>query len=250
MPTAVLIHGGFHGGWCWDKVRRGLQQEGWAVYAPSLTGVGDRAHLASPHITLRTHVQDVVSLIESENLTDVVLCGHSAAGMVITGVADTIAERLHTLVYLDAAIPKDGESMFDIIGQDDPMTIAFKRKAAEHGQGWFVPSGYFSAADFGVTDPADATWVEQHLTGHPISALADPLRLANESSRVPNKVYVQCTKRAHRPHDDRALTFASDRPGWTFHRWSSAHDVMITEPDRVLELFTSIAASQPRRASG
>jgi pimeloyl-ACP methyl ester carboxylesterase len=247
MPAAVLIHGGFHGGWCWDKVHPRLQEDGWTVYTPSLTGAGDRVHLASPRITLRTHVQDVLSLIEAENLTDVVLCGHSAAGMVITGVADAIPERLHTLVYLDAFIPNDGESAFDIIGQDSPMTIAVKREAAERGQGWFAPSECFSAADFGVTDPVDAAWVEQNLTGHPISAFADPLLSTRGVSRVANKIYVRCTEAGNRPHYDRALTFASSSPEWTVYRWPSVHDVMITEPDRVLGLFASIAASHPRR---
>jgi pimeloyl-ACP methyl ester carboxylesterase len=242
MPTAVLIHGAFHGGWCWDKVRPRLQEDGWAVYAPSLTGLGDRAHLASRRISLRTHVRDVVGLIETENVTDVILCGHSAAGMVITGVADAIAERLHTLVYLDAIIPGDGESIFDIVGHDNPMTVAFKREAAERGQGWLVPPGYSRAADFGVTDPADAAWLEQNLTAHPISAFADPLPSTSGLGRVANKVYVRCVEAKNRPHFDRALISVSGRPGWTVHRWPSAHNVMITEPERVLELFASVAS--------
>lgn len=240
MPAAVLIHGGFHGGWCWDRVRPLLQVDGWTVETPSLTGSGDKAHLASPQISLRTHVQDVVSLIEAENLTDVTLCGHSSAGMVVTGVADTIPERLRTLVYLDAIIPIDGESMCDILGP--VMTSAMKRHAAERGDGWLVPANdYMSAADVGVTDPADATWVEQNLTGHPIRAFTDPLPLTTGIDRVANKIVVRCTEHENRPHLDRAVALFGGRPGWTVHRWPSAHDVMITEPNRVRGLFASVS---------
>ncbi|MDF3311448.1 alpha/beta fold hydrolase [Rhodococcus sp. T2V] len=243
MPATVLIHGGFHGSWCWDKVRPLLEDEGWTVYAPSLTGLGDRAYLASPDVTLRTHVQDVVNLIAEQDLTDVALCGHSAAGMVITGVADAIPERIATLVYLDAVLPSDGESMFDIAGHDSPMIAAFTRQAAERGDGWLVPPDYFSAADFGVTNPTDVTWVEQNLTGHPIRAFSDPLSLTGAGSRIANKIYVRCTDWKNRTHLDRALAAVESDPAWTVYRWPSVHDVMITEPDRVRELFAWLAAA-------
>ncbi len=239
MPNAVLIHGGFHGGWCWDKVSPLLHSDGWTVETPTLTGVGDRAHLASPLISLDTHVQDVVGLIEGNDLTDVTLCGHSSAGMVISGVANAIPERLRTLVYLDALIPQDGESMCDILGP--VMTGAMRQHADERGDGWLVPATDFDAAvDFGVTDPADAAWVQRHLTGHPIRAFADPLPSTKGVERVPHKIIVRCTEHRNRPHLDRAITLFGDRAGWTVHRWPSTHDVMITEPDRVRALFASI----------
>ena len=241
MPVAVLIHGGFHGGWCWDKVRPLLQADGWTVETPTLTGVGDRAHLASPLISLDTHVQDVVSLIVGDNLTDVTLCGHSSAGMVVSGVADAIPERLRTLVYLDALIPQDGESMCDILGP--ARTSAMKQHADERGDGWLVPAADFSAADFGVTDPDNAAWVEQHLTGHPIRAFADPLPSTGGVARVAEKIVVRCTEHTDRPHLDRAVDLFEGEPGWTVHRWPSAHDVMITEPVRVRGLFASIFSS-------
>lgn len=239
MPVAVLVHGGFHGGWCWDKVRPLLQDDGWAVETPTLTGVGDRAHLASPAISLDTHVRDVVDLIEAKNLTDVTLCGHSAAGMVITGVANAIPERIRTLVYLDALIPNAGESMCDILGP--AMAGAMKQRTDERGDGWLVPADNFSAsADFGVTDPADAAWVERNLTGHPLRAYADPLPSTTGLDRVANKIIVRCTEHKDRPHLDRAITLFEGKPGWTVYRWPSTHDVMITEPNRVRELFASI----------
>ncbi len=102
---AVLVHGAYHGGWCWTRVAEPLRREGWIVHTPSLTGAGDRAHLMSPDVSLSSRVQDIVAVIEAEELDDVVLCGHSAGGMVVTGVAERIPERIAHLVYLDAVIP-------------------------------------------------------------------------------------------------------------------------------------------------
>lgn len=242
MPAAVLIHGGFHGGWCWDKVRPLLEDDGWSIDSPSLTGSGEKAHLASPQISLSTHVQDVVDLIVSKDLTDVTLCGHSSAGMVITGVAEAIPERLRTLVYLDALIPRNGESMCDILGPE--MTGAMRQHTDERGEGWLVPASDFNAtADFGVTDPVDAAWVQQNLTGHPIKAFADPLRLTTGTGPVASKIIVRCTEHRLRPHLDRAMVLFEGRPGWTVYRWPSAHDVMITEPERVRDLFSTLLGS-------
>lgn len=245
MPVAVLVHPAWHGGWCWDRVRPLLQEDGWTVETPDLTGLGGKAHLASPQISLNTHVRDVVSLIEKANFTDVTLCGHSSSGMVITGVADAIPERILTLVYLDAIIPTSGESMFDILGPE--MTRADRQHADERGHGWLVPADDFSAiTDFGVSDPADAACVEQRLTGHPIKAFADPLPSTAGVDRVPNKIVVRCTGHKDRPHLDRALVLFEGRPGWTVYRWPSGHDVMITEPNRVRELFASLLPHQER----
>ena len=241
MNSVVLVHGGFHGGWCWDKVSPLLRQDGWTVHTPTLTGLGDRAHRDASRITLRTHVQDIVSLIEDQNLTGVVLCGHSAAGMVITGVADDVPDRVRSLIYLDAVIPSNGQSMFDIV--DPAIVRADQREADESGEGWFVPAKYHSAAEFGVTDPVDAAWVDSNLTDHPIRPFSDRLALTGAVSRVSQKVYVRCTGHKNRPHLDRAALSVAGKPGWTVHRWPSAHDVMVTEPDRVRDLLSSLKPS-------
>jgi pimeloyl-ACP methyl ester carboxylesterase len=117
VPAAVLVHGAFHGGWCWRKVSALLTARGWTVFAPSLTGLGERAHLATSDIGLETHVQDVLSLFEADELSDVVLCGLSAGGAVVTAVADRVPERISHLIYLDAVIPHSGESVFDVVGE-------------------------------------------------------------------------------------------------------------------------------------
>ena len=115
MATFVLVHGGFHGGWCWKRVKPVLQGFGHEVYTPTLTGLGERAHLASPNVGLETNIMDVVNVIRYEDIQDVVLVGHSLAGIVITGVADIIPESISQLVYLDSWRPKDGQCFFDLI---------------------------------------------------------------------------------------------------------------------------------------
>jgi len=107
--TYVLVHGAWHGSWCWKRVRKSLRDAGHQVFTPTLTGVGDRSHLNSAAINLSTHIADVVNLLQWEDLSDVVLCGHSYGGSVISGVIDRIPERIRTLVYLDAFVPEDGE---------------------------------------------------------------------------------------------------------------------------------------------
>src|SRR5215469_2989589 len=116
MATYVLVHGGGHGGWCYRRVARLLRAAGHEVYAPSLTGLGERSHLLSPQVDLDTHIRDVTSLLHYEDLTDVILVGHSYGGMVITGIADRAADRVGRLVYLDAANPKNGQSLVDVSG--------------------------------------------------------------------------------------------------------------------------------------
>ena len=112
--TYVLVHGAWHGSWCWKRVRKGLRDTGHQVFTPTLTGLGERSHLNSAAVNLSTHIADVVNLLRWEDLSDVILCGHSYGGTVITGVADRIPERIRTLVYLDAFVPEDGECLFDL----------------------------------------------------------------------------------------------------------------------------------------
>src|ERR1700728_4589280 len=121
--TFVLVHGAWHGGWCWRRVTDRLTVKGHRVYTPTLTGVADRSHLLSESVNLSTHVTDVVNLIRWEEMTDIVLCGHSYGGMVVTGVADKMSERIAALVYLDAFVPESGQSMQDLRPRELPLGL-------------------------------------------------------------------------------------------------------------------------------
>nr|MDT0665962.1 alpha/beta hydrolase [Micromonospora sp. DSM 115978] len=175
--TYVLVHGGGHGGWCYQRVARLLRAAGHEVYTPTLTGLGDRSHLLRPEIDLDLHIRDVVALLRFEDLDDVILVGHSYGGMVITGVADRAAERIGRLVYLDAANPVNGQSLLDVAG---PM-IAATRPLGKVVDGVELVLLPFEGAGqfYGVTDPADLAWMDERLTGHPWKCFEQPLALTN-----------------------------------------------------------------------
>ena len=149
MVTFVLVHGAWHGGWCWTRVARKLRAAGHEVHTPTLTGLGERAHLLTRDVDLDTHIADILGLFEAEEIEDAVLCGHSYAGMVITDVADRIADRLRAIVYLDAFVPDHGQSLFDLYGED--RTADARALAASDGDGWRMPPR--PAAYFGKTRP-------------------------------------------------------------------------------------------------
>ena len=233
--TVVFVHGGFHGGWCWKKVRRILEQRGWTVFTPTLTGVGERAHLASASVTLETHIEDVLGVLEAEELSNVVLCGHSAAGTVITGVADRVPERISNLIYLDAIVPADGQSSLDVVAENHHDDF-LRSGAAEAGESRIAPP-LFDAAGFGVHEPDDAAWVNRRMTRHPLRAFTDKLRLTGGVERVPQRIFVRCTGFYERFLDDQAASL-DGRPGWRVDRWEdSGHDVMVSEPERVADLI-------------
>ena len=133
----MLVHPAWFGGWCWSKVTPGLRAQGYMVHAPTLTGLGERAHLARPEVALATHVEDVVNVLQYEDLNRVVLVGNSSGGMVITGVADQVPERIAQLVYLDAFVPQDGQSLLDMVAPD--RRPAFDALVQKEGQGWLLP---------------------------------------------------------------------------------------------------------------
>jgi pimeloyl-ACP methyl ester carboxylesterase len=156
MATYVLVHGAWHGSWCWKRVRKALQTAGHDVFTPTLTGVGERSHLNSAGVSLSTHIADVANLIRWEELSDVILCGHSYGGCVISGAADRIPDRIRALVYLDAFVPEDGDALTAMLppGQAQGM-----RQAAEDG--WKVAP--IPAEAFKV-NTRDSAWVNRQCT--------------------------------------------------------------------------------------
>ena len=243
----VLVHGGGHGGWCWKRVADPLRAAGHAVYAPSLTGLADRSHLLTPDIDLDTHIADIVNLLKWEDLTDVILVGHSYGGMVITGIADRAPERVGQLVYLDAAHPKNGESLFK------------RPEASRSGEGaggsgsaagaptlvngvelLMFPNEQLIHGALGVTDPRDVKWLMEKLTPHPAKAFYQPLRLQNEAAvrrirttdiwRTP--VLAQLRKSG--------APFTHAQTIWEID--STSHNLMITEPKQVTDMLLKLTA--------
>lgn len=247
MTAFVLVHGAFHGGWCWERVTPALVGAGHQAYAPSLAGLGDQAHRRSADVGVDTHAADIVGLIEREDLIDVVLVGHSYAGMVITAVADRIPDRIAHLVYIDTFVPRDGEAIADIM----PMQVtAFREAAMASGDGWCVPPPEMPpgvAGIYGVTDESDMRWVRSMQTAQSLKTFEQPLRLKSpESVAAIPLTRIHCTeggaeyKRLRRVA--MARTFPSpDDPRARVRTLPTGHDCMITMPRELAELLLELA---------
>jgi pimeloyl-ACP methyl ester carboxylesterase len=183
MATFLLIHGAWFGGWIWKRVTPLLRAAGHESLKPTLTGLGERAHLARPEVSLYTHVQDVRGVLAYEDVRGVVLVGWSYAGMVITAVAEQAADRLARLVYLDASVPEDGQAALDLL---DPATRAAREERVRtEGQGWqMLPP---PVEQFGITAEADARWVRPKLVAQPFKTCQEPVRLTNAAARLPRR---------------------------------------------------------------
>lgn len=234
--TYVLVHGAWHGGWCWRRVVPRLAAAGHRVLTATLTGLGERAHLLTPGTGLSTFAQDVMAVIEAEEAEDVVLVGHSFGGVVITMVADRMAERIARLVYLDATVLRSGESAFSVLAPD--IVAARRRAAAASPGGLTMPVP--SAAAFGVSEPADAAWLMRRLTPHPLKSYEDVVALAHPFGHGLPKTYVACTA-----PDYAALAAVRARvraePGWDWRTLATGHDAMVTAPQALADLLLDLA---------
>ena len=232
MATFVLVHGSSCGGWVWKKLAPLLRNEGHQVYTPTLTGLSDRIHLLSCGVNLTTHISDVANLIFYEDLSDVILVGNSYAGMVISGVAARIAERLKLLVYLDAYIPEDGQSEADLW----PAEIAAARQvdAATHGGSTQPPP----PGIFGVTDPALADWMKARMTPHPWATYIEPAPADNAESAALPRIFIHCTGNPPTTPDLFSTSAAKARSkGWQVIELAAGHAAMLTAPHEVSEIL-------------
>jgi pimeloyl-ACP methyl ester carboxylesterase len=239
-PVFVLVHGAWHGAWCWRRVLPLLRAGGAQAHAVTLTGVGERAHLLSPQVGLRTHIADVLGLIEAEELRSVVLVGHSYGGMVVTGVADVLLAgapgRLRSLVYLDAVVPRPGESWSST---HTPETIAGRAAAAQPSGGLSFPPP--DAAVFGLSGE-DREWVNRRQTPQPFALYQTALDFdATRLAGVP-RLFIDCNAPA-------LPTIAASRervraePGWQVREIATGHDPMVSAPEALARELLAWAAA-------
>jgi pimeloyl-ACP methyl ester carboxylesterase len=224
MATFVLVHGAWHGGWCWRPLRPFLK--GHEVFAPSLTCLGERRHLAGLPIDLDTHISDIVSILEMEDLRDVVLVGHSYGGMVVTGAADRVPARIRRLVYLDAFVPENGKCTLDYVV---PERAARMREEGER-TGMVTPP---PLSLWGLTKPEHIDFVKPREAPHPFRTMAQPISLKGFS--IP-RTFVYCSSPATGSFDQFAARYRDD-PAWQFFELETGHDAMILMPERVAQVL-------------
>jgi len=236
MATIVLAHGAWSAAWAWKKMRPLMRAAGHDFFSPTYTGLGERDHLARPEIDLSTHIQDILSVLEFEDLRDVTLLGHSYGGMVATGVADKVADRIARVVYIDAFAPRDGQSLFDLVG---PKAEGNMRAGAQKdGDGWKLPLNPMPPD----TAPEDAAWAVPRRRPQPIKTFEQKITL--QSPYAPPRHYIYAKKNGpgdvFRQFGDRAKSEA----GWKYYEIDASHNPHITCPDVLMALLTEIMASK------
>ena len=238
MATYMLVHGGGHGGWCYQFVAKILRAHGHEVYTPTMTGVGEREHLLSPTVDMNLQITDIVKAIEFEDLRDVILVGHSYGGMIITGVADRIGDRIANLVYLDAAYPENGQSLVDHAGEI--MLAARQTARIVNGIELILFPGDDPMSFFGVTEPDQIEWMKPKLTPHPWKCFDQKLVLKNEAAvrKIPQS-FISCT---YRMDDDSRKTQKALSEG-RYWEIDTGHDLMISEPQATADALLQITAS-------
>ena len=232
MSTIVLVHGAWLGGWCWRRVAPPLRAAGHDLYMPTLTGLGERVHLGTPETGLETHILDVVNVLEYEDLDDVVLVGHSYAGLVIAGAADRVPARVAQLVYLAANLPQPGRSLFESWSAAGRQAVEQEARAAGAGWRWPLPEDLGAAgADL---DPAAVAWLRSKAVGQPLRTFAEPLQLVGPDLDVP-RTYIRCTA------EGAATPGEVTGAGWQVRELATGHWPMLSAPQDLAHLLVAIA---------
>ena len=240
MCSYVLVHGAWRGGWIWKRVRRELQTRGHEVFTPTLTGVGERSHLLSRQVNLETHIDDVINLLRWQELSGVVLCGHSYGGCVVSGAADRIPEKIAALVYLDAFVPENGQSLHDTLppeARNEQIEAARK-----FGEGWKMPP--IPPEVFNV-NARDRDWLERQSTPHPLACFQQPMRLMGAINRIEDTTYILAT--GWSPSPFRQFYEKAKARGWQTLTMACGHDVMLDQPEELTQKLLAISSPSAGR---
>jgi pimeloyl-ACP methyl ester carboxylesterase len=251
MATYVLVGGAWLGGWAWKHVARELRAQGHAIYPATLTGLGEREHLASPEVNLETHITDVTNVVKYEDLSDVVLVGHSYAGIVVEGAADRIADRLSQVVYLDSGPLGDGMASIDFY---PPATREQMQQQVEaSGEGWKLPFPGFEqlaeSASLAGLGRAERAFMAAKVVAQPFNAYLQPLRLTSAYDGAYRRVAVLCTDGGFSMDQIKGLIAAGEpafqtlaAPDWQFHEIATGHWPMLSTPAELATLLDSLTA--------
>jgi pimeloyl-ACP methyl ester carboxylesterase len=243
MAVIVLVHGLWGGGWTWKKIVPLLRSAGHDVYATTGTGVGDRVHLAGPAVDLDTHITDVANVLQFEELTDVTVVGWSYGGMIITGVAERVPERLAGLIYLDALVPADGQSSYDAELSPEEVRAGDRAAAETAGMpGFLLVDPYADWLGSLMPDPADREWLLGKLVPQPLATYTQPIRLGNPAAAAIPRAFIFCTEGKGEVGDPFVTTASQVRsaPGWRYRELTENHLAPITAPQATAEALLSL----------
>jgi pimeloyl-ACP methyl ester carboxylesterase len=232
MATFLVAHGAWSAGWAWKKMRPLMRAAGHEFWTPTYTGLGERAHLANPEVSLDTHIQDILAVLEAEDLRDVYLIGHSYGGMVATGVADRARDRIAHLIYLDAFAPMNGQAVFDLVPPDIALKMEAGAKASASGYG--IPSNPMPSD----TSPEDQAWAGPRRLPQPVKAFSTKLTLSAEPSAPRTYIYA---RKAGIGDNFRKFYDRAKREGWSTYEIESSHNPHITNPQALLAILNEIA---------
>ncbi len=240
MATYVLVHGAWQGASTWAFVEEGLRSKGHQVYVPTMSGAGIRQYELSPEITLETHVKDVLGGLEFEDLQDVILVGHSYGGMIITTVAEHAAERLSTLVYMDAFVPRDGQTAFGFFPQW--LADALVQQANELGDGWRLPGLEARLDLWALKDGPDRDFVRTKLCDFPMSCFKSPAKLPTQAATKLNRACVACTADGYRLREVfEPFAAQARREGWPYVDLSTGHDCHVEAADDCVSFLLGLS---------
>jgi pimeloyl-ACP methyl ester carboxylesterase len=232
--TFVLVHGAWHGGWCWRRVSDLLEKQGHKVFTPTLTGVGERSHLMSKDINLDTHITDIVNVFKWEDLKDVCLVVHSYGGYPGSGALEQIGDRVSSIVWLDAFKPENGERLFDV-------TSEFSRKgllaAMEKGE----PGRPSPKAEAFAVNEKDRAWVDSKTTPQPNGVALQPIKLTGAREKVAKKTYVRAAAYPQPTFDKALAECKADKTWRTFEATNSGHDVMVDAPQWLVDVLLQVS---------
>jgi pimeloyl-ACP methyl ester carboxylesterase len=236
MAAFVLIHGAWEAGWVWASVEQHLRAAGQQVFRPSLTGLGERSHLLNSAVDLETHIADILGVIKWERLYNVTLVGHSYGGMVATGVADRVQEHIGSLIYIDAFIPRDGQSLLDLLPHE--RAAGMLKLAEEHGNGWYVPAAALPSQH--VSEPSEAALLKELCVAHPLATFSQKLKVSGNHLRVAKKAFVLASGQA--PSVFTRFADEARALDWPVEELPTHHFTMLSMPRETAEVLMLHAA--------
>jgi pimeloyl-ACP methyl ester carboxylesterase len=234
VAVFLVAHGAWSAGWAWKKMHPLMRDRGHRIVTPTYTGLGERAHLAHPGIDLDAHIDDMLAVLHYEDLTDVVLVGHSYGGMVATGVADRAPAKIARLVYLDAFVPRNGEALFDLVSTE--ARAGMRKAADEAGDGWRIPPNPLPPD----TDQIDVSWIMPRRVMQPRKTFEQPIRLAGAGERLP-RAYIYCTRPSPGDVFRQFAERARSDPRWRSHEIDASHSPHVTAPAVLADLLAGLA---------